>query len=430
MSSPPPVPASTPDPLEAPSGSQASAVPDLTSAAAAVREQFTAGTAVGVMLFDLSVLERVERAQGYPARVQAQSNFADLLRDVARERLADCDLVLATEGGRHELIVVLFRRHRDAGFYRQELPGYEQVVRRKLEREGAKLFYPHLKKVPSIQMGYAVVLRNTKLGIDTQLRQVVEEAREDAALNKRIEERQGRRQFHELLLDHSVHSVYEPIVEVGTNVVYGYEALARGPAGTEFASPIAMFEEAARQDLVYELDCLCRASGLAGAIDFPESTKLFLNVLPSAIHDPDFRSDRLIRTLAECRLTPRDVVFEVSEQESIRDFEAFREMRDYYRRLGFAFALDDVGSGYAGLEALLEISPEYVKIDRAFVSGVDEDPLRQDVLRALQGVAEKTGALLIGEGLDTLEELSMLGELNIHFGQGWLFGRPHPLRAG
>jgi len=104
-------------------------------------------------------------------------------------------------------------------------------------------------------------------------------------------------------------------------------------------------------------------------------------------------------------------------------------MRDYYRKLGFAFALDDVGSGYAGLEALLEIEPEYVKVDRAFVSGVDEDPVRQDVLRGLQSLAEKTGARLIGEGLDTLEELSMLQELGIHFGQGWLFGHPHPLRA-
>ena len=254
-------------------------------------------------------------------------------------------------------------------------------------------------------------------------------ARDDVALNTRISERKLRRRFHELLLDRRVHSVYEPIVEVDTNVVYAYEALARGPEGSEFHAPLAMFGEAERQGLVFELDCLCRASGLAGAIDFPEGSKLFLNVLPSAIHDPNFRSERLIRTLAECRLTPKDVVFEVSERQSIRDFDAFREMRDYYRKLGFAFALDDTGSGYAGLEALLEIEPEYIKVDRVFVSGVDEDTLRQDVLLALRGVAEKTGAKIIGEGLDTLEELSMLSHLGIHYGQGWLFGHPTPLRA-
>jgi len=290
-------------------------VTDLASAAARFHEQFTAGTAVGVMLFDLSVLEKVERGRGFAAREAVLRAFAGLLREVARERLANCDLVVKGESGRNEVLVVLFRKHQDARFYRQELPGYEQVVRRKLEREGAKLFYPYLKKVPPIHTGYAVVLRNPKLGVDTQLRQVVTEAREDAALNVRIAERKRRRHFHELLLDHRVHSVYEPIVEVGTNVVFAYESLARGPEGSELYAPIAMFGEAQRQDLVYELDCLCRASGLAGAVDLPEGTKLFLNVLPSAIHDPDFRAERLTRTLALCRLTPKDVVFEVSEQE-------------------------------------------------------------------------------------------------------------------
>jgi len=123
------------------------------------------------------------------------------------------------------------------------------------------------------------------------------------------------------------------------------------------------------------------------------------------------------------------VVFEISEQESIENFSAFKEARDYYRSLGFQFALDDTGSGYAGLEALLEISPEYIKMDRAFVSGVDEDPSRQDLLAALLTLAEKMGAKVIGEGLDRIEELEMLGKLGIHFGQGWLFGHPTPLRA-
>jgi EAL domain-containing protein (putative c-di-GMP-specific phosphodiesterase class I) len=122
------------------------------------------------------------------------------------------------------------------------------------------------------------------------------------------------------------------------------------------------------------------------------------------------------------------VVFEISEQESIENFSVFKESRDYYRSLGFQFALDDTGSGYAGLEALLEISPDFIKMDRAFVSGVDEDFARQDLLSALLTVAEKMGAKVIGEGLDRPEELEMLGKLGIHYGQGWLFGHPTPLR--
>ena len=161
----------------------------------------------------------------------------------------------------------------------------------------------------------------------------------------------------------------------------------------------------------------------------PSGTKLFLNIRPTTLHDPHFRADPLTRALSDCGLRPEDVVFEISEQESIRNFSSFQKVRDGYRELGFQFALDDTGAGYAGLEALVEISPDYIKVDRAFVSGVDEDPVKQTMLAALQTVSERTNARLIAEGLDTLEELEMLSVLNIPFGQGWLFGKPTPLRA-
>ena len=77
----------------------------------------------------------------------------------------------------------------------------------------------------------------------------------------------------------------------------------------------------------------------------------------------------------------------------------------------------------------MELSPEFIKVDRAFVAGSDEDPARQELLRALQSVSQQIGARIIGEGLDTLEELETLGRLGIPFGQGWLFGKPTPLRS-
>ena len=118
-----------------------------------------------------------------------------------------------------------------------------------------------------------------------------------------------------------------------------------------------------------------------------------------------------------------------TEQESIENFEIFREVRDYYGNLGLQIALDDVGAGYASLESILELSPDYIKVDRAFVAGIDEDPMRQELLSALQTLADKINAKIIGEGLDKLAELETLRRLGISFGQGWLFGKPHPLRS-
>ena len=80
-------------------------------------------------------------------------------------------------------------------------------------------------------------------------------------------------------------------------------------------------------------------------------------------------------------------MFEISEQESIRNFDVFREVRDEYGKLGFQFALDDTGAGYASLQSVLELEPDFIKVDRAFVQGIDQDPARQKILRALDPVA-------------------------------------------
>ncbi|MCZ6465038.1 MAG: EAL domain-containing protein [Proteobacteria bacterium] len=404
-------------------------LPDIGEALPLIDRLFDKHGVLGILLVDLAVLGEIESACGADARRDALASFGAVVTEVARERLDVDDLIVRGETGRHEIWVLLFRQLNDARFFRQELPGFAQALRRALERRGNKVVYPYLRSLPELATGQAAVLRNPKLGTDTQLRQGVREARRDADLNARIVARERRRRMLELVLDRRVTSVYEPIVDVKNRTVFGYEALARGPEGTDLHSPMALFALAAQENLIFELDCLCRASGLEGAIDYPSGTKLFLNIRPTTLHDPNFRAERLIETLARCELQPSDVVFEISEQESIDNFDAFREIRDYYRGLGFQIALDDTGAGYAGLEALLEIEPEFIKVDRSFVSGVDQDPARQDMLRALQSVARKTGAQIVGEGLDTLEELEMLGELGFDFGQGWLFGKPTPLRA-
>src|SRR4029450_5557187 len=102
-------------------------------------------------------------------------------------------------------------------------------------------------------------------------------------------------------------------------------------------SPLHLFEVAAEADLLFDLDCLCRSAAVAGADGFPAGAKLFMNIRPSSFHDPNFQLDALTSTLDRCGLAPSDVVFEISEQESIENYEIFREARDAYGRLAFLF---------------------------------------------------------------------------------------------
>ena len=394
-----------------------------------VARSFSEAGALGVLLLDASCLSEVERAYGHEALQSSMAALGALVRDTSQEVLGGDDIVAAGEIGRSEVLVFLARPAGDSSFFERELPALALWIGDRLERQGHRVAYPYLRRIPQLTSGIAMALWNPKLSAASQIRAAVEEARADAALERRILERGERRSLQKLIITGNVRSVYEPIVDAKTLTVFGYEALARGPEGTELAAPLALFALADRENLLFELDCLCRRAALEGAVDFPAGTKLFLNIRPTAIHDPGFQADALTRTLDECGLSPSDVVFEISEQESIENFDVFREARDFYGNLGFQFALDDTGTGYASLQSLVELSPEFIKIDRSLVHGIDQDEPRQALLHAFQTVADRVSARIIGEGLDTLEELDMLKELGIPFGQGWLFGKPTPLRG-
>jgi EAL domain-containing protein (putative c-di-GMP-specific phosphodiesterase class I) len=417
-------------PQPGPAGSPAtSRIPSFGEVLAEVEQNFSHDGALGLIAVDASAMAEIERSFGCEAHQRSVNALAALTGDLIGESLGIGDMILSGETGRNEILVLVFREPNEIDFYRRELPTLARRLAHGYHGRAHRIGYPYLRKAPTLPIGTSAALRNPTIGAETQLRAALREARGDAELSERIAARRRRQRLFDLVLEGQVRSVYEPIVEVATHTVYGYEALARGPEGSELYYPAALFASAQEEDLLFQLDCLCRQSGLDGARDLPRGSKLFLNVRPTTIHDPNFQADTLGRTLEKRNLQPSDVVFEISEQESIENFAIFREVRDYYGKLGFEIALDDVGVGYASLESVMELGPEYIKVDRAFVAGIDEDPMRQELLRALQAVAEKISARIIGEGLDTLEELETLGRLGISFGQGWLFGKPHPLRS-
>jgi len=404
-------------------------LPSLGEALPHIAERFSGFGALGLVVVDAEPLGEIERDYGHEAYLRSLGSLAALVDNLARDRLSGDEMLVTGETGHHEVVVLLFRSPNDGEFYRAELPFFVEALSEALVRHGHRVVYPYCRKAPIFGIGYTGTLRNPHYGVATQIRSSLEEARGDAQLGARIEARRRRKDLTGIVLAGAITSVYEPIVDVATKTVFGYEALARGPEGSDFHTPIALFQAAESEGLIFELDCLCRRSGIDGAEGLPSGTKLFLNVRPTTIHDPNFRPEALIRTLSRCRLSPSDVVFEISEQESIRSFDVFREVRDEYGKLGFQFALDDTGAGYASLQSVIELEPDFIKVDRAFVQGIDQDPARQTLLRALRSVASGIGARIVGEGLDTLEELETLAALGIPFGQGWLFGKPTPLRA-
>jgi EAL domain-containing protein (putative c-di-GMP-specific phosphodiesterase class I) len=382
-----------------------------------------------VLYVDCAALDEVEQKYGEDAHAGALAAVAELIGGACLDVLGKREPLARGEAGRGEVICFIAREPRDIDFHAKGLPALERAVRDRLARNAQRVAYPYLRKLPPLPIGCAFVQRNPIVASLSQVRLGMDEAREDARLNAQLARRARRREFLDVLIQGKLRSVYEPVVDAKSLTVFGYEALVRGAEGGPFATPLELFGIAAEERLLFELDCQCRRAAVEGAIGFPEGAKLFMNIRPTAIHDPSFQPDALTRTLERCGLGPSDVVFEISEQESIENYDIFREARDNYGKLGFQFALDDTGAGYASLEAVLELAPEFIKVDRAFVRGIDQDSARQNMLRAFQAIALDMNSRIIGEGLDTLEELQTLGRMGIPFGQGWLFGKPAPLRA-
>src|SRR3990172_5968091 len=200
-------------------------LPHLGQALAEVVAAFEARPLLGVVLVDASPIALVEGAHGHGARAAIMVQLGALVREVAQQLLGDDALVLAGETGRLEVMVLTFREGRDGRFYRDDLPNLVRALDHAIEKTGHRIVYPYAKRAPALGVGFAALVRNPFLGADTQIRSVVEEVREDAELKRRTLVRERRHALMSVLLAGRVTSVYEPIVDVATKTVYGYEAL-------------------------------------------------------------------------------------------------------------------------------------------------------------------------------------------------------------
>ncbi|HLY09436.1 MAG TPA: EAL domain-containing protein [Planctomycetota bacterium] len=234
----------------------------------------------------------------------------------------------------------------------------------------------------------------------------------------------------EFLASRPIHSVLQPIVSLQdgrrSHPVHGLECLARGPVHSMMKNPEILFEYATRKERLYETDLQCIAAGLAEARKMARGPRIFLNVQPRSMTNPEFT--RAVRGLVEAAgFAPDDIVFELVEQQTILNPRAFASTVSQVRRHGFKVALDDFGVGFCNLNLLLDLRPDYVKLPRYFAKGVAEDFDKQEVVHAVRALVALLGKPVIMEGIETAEELDKVRHLGVEFGQGYFFSRP--LRA-
>lgn len=225
-----------------------------------------------------------------------------------------------------------------------------------------------------------------------------------------------------------IKTLFQPIIDVKKGEIYGYEALSRGVLrdGT-IINPEELFATAKAMDLLFYLDRVCREASIRAASKCGITKKLFINFIPTAIYEPSLCLQSTVKVLSEVNIKADQVVFEVVETEKVEDFKHLNRILDYYKSKGYCTALDDVGSGHANISSLLQLKPNYMKIDMSVIRDIHIDLKKQETLAAFIYNGKKIGLSILAEGIETVAEYEYLKTKNIDLVQGYLFGKPEEI---
>lgn len=233
-----------------------------------------------------------------------------------------------------------------------------------------------------------------------------------------------RQELSRILEQQLLYPHFQPIMNLDTGGVLGYEALIRGPEGSLLHRPAALFDAALRLGRQLELERLCRLRSLEVFAGMGTDALLFLNVSAAWLASPEHRPGFTVDLLQQLGIPMEQVVIELSEQHPFDARGLSRRAVEYYRRMGFRIAIDDLGTGYSDLKLWSELQPEFVKIDRHFIRGLGADPIKREFVRSIARIGRGLGCLVLAEGIEQMNELRTLQAMGVPFGQGFLLGYP------
>jgi diguanylate cyclase (GGDEF)-like protein len=229
-----------------------------------------------------------------------------------------------------------------------------------------------------------------------------------------------------MVADQRFTSHFQPIVHVAdTSCIFAYEALLRGlDEQGHLVMPSAILELATEAGLLPQLDRIARLSAIAQANHHRIINHLFINFSPTALYDPVSCLRSTVEAIDQAGIPHDHVVFEVIESDKPQTLDHLKSILKYYRDAGFLIALDDLGSGYSGLNLLHQLRPDFLKLDMELIRNVHQDPYKAHITAKLLEISQKLNIQTVAEGVECTEELNWLQAHGATFAQGYLIARP------
>jgi EAL domain-containing protein (putative c-di-GMP-specific phosphodiesterase class I) len=379
---------------------------------------------LSMILLDVSQFNAIEEQYSiHTYTLVRQQLFALLAEQSGKDYRKEDILALEDPEGLRILLFLSARRHTSAGSY-ESLKSLCVRLMSALIPKLSRTALPYLKVPPRIPIGVAMGIYNPLMDPHHIIMRIIREALEQAIWQQKTEKMESLHKLRELIINEEVSTLYQPIIDLREEKPIGYEALARSSTGMVFRSPDELFDAATKHRLLVELDRVCRKKALLFSSRLPAGSKVFVNTFPATIRDPEFQGKHLVELLERSNITPDRIVIEITEKLVIDNLGLFQEAMAYFTDMGMSLAVDDVGSGYSGLETIGELKPSYLKVDMSLVRGVHTNMINREMLKAIVSLGRGIGAKVIAEGIEVPEELQTLRTIGIDYGQGYLLGKP------
>jgi EAL domain-containing protein (putative c-di-GMP-specific phosphodiesterase class I) len=380
---------------------------------------------LGVLVLDASPLAAIEDKYGTPAYDEVRQRVFKVVEESRGKDYRQGDvLCLDRPRGLRFVFLLDRKRRRNVALSMGDLRTARGRLVTSLVPNLSRAAFPYIKSTPRIEVGHGLAVHNPLLHPERVIERAIDEALSQAAHLRRAEELLVLERLQDILLRERVVTAYQPILKMQEGTIMGFEALSRGPRGSGLESADALFGAARGNNLLVELDRLCRRRALLSSGRIPSNAKIFVNTLPATMRDPHFRGKALIDFLDKAQVAPDRVVIEITEQEVIENHGIFRDTMAYFTDLGMSFAVDDVGAGYSGLDTIAKLKPNFLKIDIGLVRDVHVSPVNRSMVKALINLGHGIGAKVIAEGIHNEEEAQVLRAIGVDFGQGYHLARP------
>jgi len=399
---------------------------DLLSAAAVIetaRAFLHRAPAVGILSVEVDPLGRVETVYGWQVLDRLLRLVAEEVRGLIGAGLSP-ESILSQSGvsAGHMLVFAPLTQREAAGGQALALAA------RKLSDRLADLFaladFRNMTPRPAVQIGLSVLTEHPFHRLERQIYRAIDEARVAGMQGEAQERGREHAELKRIILDRAIETLYQPIVRLDTDEVIGFEAFTRGPADSMFETPGILFEYSHEIGMSRELDLICRRSALAHARMLPPGTKLFLNALPASLSDPGFREGLLADFPEGHSIACHDVVLEIADRSPSGEVEALGAEVAELRARGFMLSIDDVGRRVGSLEGIIEMRPDFIKIDDSLIRNIEHNMIKQEMLHSLCHAAGQLCVTVIVEGIETHAELEAIRACGAGHAQGFLFAPP------